>query len=209
MKVRMIAALTGVCAVLGFGVAFAAQSTTPATTASTTTKTAATTTTTTTKAVASTSKTAATTAAATATSNNLQPQTIRGDIVSVASTNAKLSSFLNAAQKADLTSTLQGKGPYTVFIPNNAAFARVSTASLNALMANQKKLASVLTYHLLPGKLLPAQLTGQTLKTVDGVNVSFKTSHGNLMINNATVLAGPVVTNNGVIYVINSVLMPK
>lgn len=208
MKVRMIAALTGVCAVLGFGVAFAAQSTTPATTTSTTAKTAATTTTT--KAVASTSKTAATTAAATtAASNNLQPQTIRGDIVSVASTNAKLSSFLNAAQKADLTSTLQGKGPYTVFIPNNAAFARVSTASLNALIANQKKLASVLTYHLLPGKLLPAQLTGQTLKTVDGVNVSFKTSHGNLMINNATVLAGPVVTNNGVIYVINSVLMPK
>lgn len=106
--------------------------------------------------------------------------------------------------------TLKGKGPFTVFAPTDAAFAKISNATLNALLANKTQLTAVLTYHVVPGKVMSTDLkNGMMAKTVQGENLTITLENGSVMVNNAKVVQADIVCTNGVIHVIDTVLMPK
>lgn len=131
--------------------------------------------------------------------------------------NSKDHTTLVAAVKAaGLVDTLSGKGPFTVFAPTNDAFAKLPAGTVDTLVKpeNKKTLTKILTYHVVPGKLNAAQLKdGQKLKTVEGENLTVKVSGSNVMIvdakgGSATVTIPDVNQSNGVIHVVDTVLMP-
>src|SRR5690242_3557692 len=112
-------------------------------------------------------------------------------------------------QKAGLAGTLEGKGPYTVFAPTDAAFAKVPKATLAALGKNKAKLRAVLLYHVVKGKVTAAQVVKLTsAKTLEGTPVSIRVANGKVVVGGATVTKADVLASNGVIHVINKVLIP-
>jgi len=130
-------------------------------------------------------------------------------IAAIVSNDPNFSTLLAAVQAAGLTQTLSGPGPFTVFAPTNAAFAKVPADQLNALLANPTQLRAVLLYHVVPGRVTAAQVSRLTsAKTVNGANVNVSASGGMVMINDATVTKADVAASNGVIHVIDSVLLP-
>lgn len=143
--------------------------------------------------------------------NNIE--TTQGDtamktIVQTAIDDGNFTTLVKAVTAAGLVETLSGEGPFTVFAPTDAAFAKVPAATLESLLADPKALAEVLTYHVVSGKVMAsdvAQLT--TATTVQGQNVSIDTSNG-VMVNNAKVVTADVEASNGVIHVIDAVLLP-
>jgi uncharacterized surface protein with fasciclin (FAS1) repeats len=109
---------------------------------------------------------------------------------------------------ADLVETLQGAGPFTVFAPTDEAFAKIPAETLTAVLADKAKLTAILTYHVVAGKVMAADVMGLThATTVQGSDVTVDTAHG-VMINNATVTTADIECTNGVIHVIDTVLMP-
>jgi uncharacterized surface protein with fasciclin (FAS1) repeats len=135
---------------------------------------------------------------------------VDGTIVDVAAGNPAFSTLVTALQAADLVTTLQGPGPFTVFAPTNEAFAKIPASVLNFLLANPEALADVLLYHVVPGaKDLRFQFAPRDLRTVQTQDVYVDRERYTLQINNSLV-SGPVIrTDNGVIYVIDSVLLPQ
>ena len=139
------------------------------------------------------------------------------DVVANASKAPNLTTLVTAVKAAGLVETLQGKGPFTVFAPDNAAFAKVDKATLDSLLKpeNKEKLQAVLTYHVIPAKLTASELkNGQTLKTVQGETLTVVVSNGKVMLKDAnggmaTVTQADVIQSNGVAHVIDSVLLPK
>ena len=113
-----------------------------------------------------------------------------------------------ALTAAGLIDTLKGKGPFTVFAPTDAAFAKVPKADLDALLANKAKLTSVLTYHVVAGKVMAADVKAGKVKTVQGSDLTVTTA-GGVMVDQAKVTATDIVADNGVIHVIDTVIMPK
>ena len=105
--------------------------------------------------------------------------------------------------------TLKGKGPFTVFAPTDAAFAKVPKADLDALLADKAKLAAVLTYHVVPGKVMAKDVKAGKVKTVQGSELTVATDGGGVMVDNAKVVKTDIVADNGVIHVIDSVVLPK
>jgi len=138
-------------------------------------------------------------------------QAATGDITSVAISNSNLSTLVAALKAASLVTTLQGKGPFTVFAPTNEAFSKIQPTVDSLLKpANKGKLTSVLTYHVVPGMLNAADLKdGQMLKTVEGESLKVTIQNGVVKINGATVVKADVPASNGVVHVINAVLVPK
>lgn len=131
------------------------------------------------------------------------------DIVDTAVGAGQFTTLVTAVTAAGLAETLKGKGPFTVFAPTDAAFAKVPKADLDALLADKEKLTAVLTYHVVPGKLMAADLAGKTsLKTVQGGELTLDTSNG-VSVDGATVSTADIETSNGVIHAIDSVVMPK
>lgn len=131
------------------------------------------------------------------------------DIVDTAVHAGQFNTLVTAVTAAGLVETLKGEGPFTVFAPNDEAFAKVPKADLDALLADKEKLAAVLTYHVVPGKLMAADLAGQTsLKTVQGGELMLDTSNG-VTVDGASVISADIETTNGVIHVIDSVVLPK
>lgn len=131
------------------------------------------------------------------------------DIVDTAVGAGQFSTLVTAVTAAGLVETLKGEGPFTVFAPNDEAFAKVPKADLDALLADKDKLTAVLTYHVVPGKLMAADLAGKTsLKTVQGGELTLDTTNG-VSVDGATVSTADIETSNGVIHVIDSVVMPK
>lgn len=131
------------------------------------------------------------------------------DIVDTAVGAGQFTTLVTAVTAAGLAETLKGKGPFTVFAPTDAAFAKVPKADLDALLADKEKLTAVLTYHVVPGKLMAADLAGKTsLKTVQGGELTLDTSNG-ISVDGATVSTADIETSNGVIHAIDSVVMPK
>ena len=119
------------------------------------------------------------------------------------------STLVTAVQDAGLVSTLSGPGPFTVFAPTNAAFAALPSGTLNSLLANKTALTSVLTYHVVSGEYLASKVvTLSSLMTVEGQSVTITVSGGNVKINGATVIEANVICSNGVIHVIDGVLLP-
>jgi uncharacterized surface protein with fasciclin (FAS1) repeats len=111
--------------------------------------------------------------------------------------------------KAGLVGTLQGKGPFTVFAPTDAAFAKVPKATLAALAKNRAKLRAVLLYHVVKGKVTAAQaMKLHSAKTLEGKSLSIEVSGGKVLVGGATVIKPNVMASNGVIHVINKVLIP-
>jgi len=131
------------------------------------------------------------------------------DVVDTAVAAGDFKTLAAALEKADLVNTLKGKGPFTVFAPTDAAFAKVPKADLDALLADKAKLAAVLTYHVVPGKVMAKDVKAGKLKTVQGSDLTVATDGGAVMVDNAKVVKTDIVTDNGVIHVIDSVVLPK
>ena len=131
-------------------------------------------------------------------------------IAAVASGNADLSTLVAALTAGDLVTTLEGTGPYTVFAPTNAAFSDIhSTVDTLLEPGNKTDLQQVLTYHVVPGTYTAADLKdGQKLKTVEGQDLTVSVKDGVVKVNDATVEAADVNASNGVVHVINKVLVP-
>lgn len=130
------------------------------------------------------------------------------DIVDTAVAAGNFKTLAAALTAADLIGTLKGKGPFTVFAPTDAAFAKIPKADLDALLKDKAKLTSILTYHVVPGKVLAADVKAGKVKTVQGSEITVTTA-GGVMVDKAKVTATDIVADNGVIHVIDTVIMPK
>ena len=130
------------------------------------------------------------------------------DIVDTAVAAGSFKTLATALGAADLVGTLKGKGPFTVFAPTDEAFAKIPKADLDALLKDKKKLTAVLTYHVVPGKVMAADVKAGKVKTVQGSEVTIATT-GGVTVNNAKVTKTDIAASNGVIHVIDTVLMPK
>ena len=130
------------------------------------------------------------------------------DIVDTAVAAGSFKTLVTALQAAGLVETLKGKGPFTVFAPTDEAFAKIPKADLDALIADKAKLTKVLTYHVVAGKVMAADVIKLKLaKTVEGEMAKIDTSSG-VKVNGANVVKADVEASNGVIHVIDSVLLP-
>jgi uncharacterized surface protein with fasciclin (FAS1) repeats len=134
------------------------------------------------------------------------------DIVDTAVAAGSFKTLVAAVQAADLVHTLKGPGPLTVFAPTDAAFRKLPKGTLASLLKpeNKHKLVEILTYHVVPGKVMAADLAGKTtdVATVEGDQVHIDGRHG-VRVNDAHVVKADIVADNGVIHVINKVLLPK
>lgn len=131
------------------------------------------------------------------------------DIVDTAVSTGKFKTLAAALEAAGLIETLKGKGPFTVFAPTDEAFAKLPEGTVEKLLKDKKALTAILTYHVVPGKVMAADVVKlDSAKTVQGKNVTVSTKGENVMINNARVLKADVGTSNGVIHVIDTVLLP-
>jgi uncharacterized surface protein with fasciclin (FAS1) repeats len=130
------------------------------------------------------------------------------DIVDTAVSAGSFNTLVVALKTAGLVETLKGKGPFTVFAPNDAAFAKIPKAQLDALLADKGKLTKVLTYHVVPGKVMAGDVKPGAVKTVEGSNLTVSTT-GGVMVDQAKVIKTDIAASNGVIHVIDSVVMPK
>jgi uncharacterized surface protein with fasciclin (FAS1) repeats len=131
------------------------------------------------------------------------------NLVQTAIAAGQFKTLASLLQKAGLAATLEGKGPYTVFAPTDAAFAKVPKATLASLATNKAKLRAVLLYHVVKGKVTAAQaMKLHTAKTLEGKPVSIQVKGGKVIVGGATVTKANVLASNGVIHVINKVLIP-
>ncbi len=130
------------------------------------------------------------------------------DIVDTAVAAGNFKTLATALQAAGLVDTLKGPGPFTVFAPTDAAFAKIPKADLDALLKDKAKLTAVLTYHVVPGKVMAKDVKAGKVKTVQGSELTVSTV-GGVMVDNAHVTATDIAADNGVIHVIDSVVMPK
>ena len=133
------------------------------------------------------------------------------DIVDTAAAAGDFTTLLAAAEAAGLVDTLKGDGPFTVFAPNDAAFAALPEGTVESLLKpeNKDQLVSILTYHVIPGKIMKGDLSnGDKPETVQGTNVEISID-GGVMIDKANVIATDIEASNGVIHVIDGVITPQ
>lgn len=131
------------------------------------------------------------------------------DIVETAVAAGSFNTLATALQAAGLVNVLKGEGPFTVFAPTDEAFAALPAGTLEALLADKEKLTAVLTYHVVPGNVGSAQVVSLSkATTVNGADIAIMVHDGQVMINDATVVTADVAASNGVIHVINKVILP-
>ncbi|MGE0042668.1 MAG: fasciclin domain-containing protein [Vicinamibacterales bacterium] len=134
------------------------------------------------------------------------------DIVDTAVAAGQFKTLAAALQAAGLVDTLKGDGPFTVFAPTDAAFAKLPKGTVEELLKpeNKAKLTAILTYHVVPGKVMAADVVKLTeAKTVEGESLTISTMGGTVKVDNATVTATDIAASNGVIHVIDTVVLPK
>jgi uncharacterized surface protein with fasciclin (FAS1) repeats len=132
------------------------------------------------------------------------------DIVETAVAAGSFKTLIAAVQAAGLAETLKGKGPFTVFAPTDEAFAKLPAGTVEALLKDKEKLTAILTYHVVAGDVRAAQaMKLNTAKTVNGKSLSITVKDGNVMIDNAKVVKADIAASNGVIHVIDTVVLPK
>lgn len=130
-------------------------------------------------------------------------------IVDIAVADGRFKTLVAALNAAGLTETLKGPGPFTVFAPTDDAFAKLPPGTVDALLQDPVKLKGILLYHVVPGRLTAADVVKHTeLQTAQGATVKITVSSGKVMINNATVIQPDVSASNGIIHVIDTVLLP-
>ena len=134
-----------------------------------------------------------------------------GDIVDTAVSAGSFKTLVAAVTAADLVSTLKSKGPFTVFAPTDAAFGKLPAGTLESLLKpeNKAKLVAILTYHVVPGKVMASDIAGKSLKvaSVQGSKISIE-AHSGVMVDKANVVKADVEASNGVIHVIDTVILP-
>lgn len=134
------------------------------------------------------------------------------NIVQVAAEAGSLNTLVTAVKAAGLAETLQGPGPFTVFAPTDAAFAKLPAGTIDALLKDKEKLASILTFHVLSGKVMAADVirsNGAKPTTVNGLPLEIVVRGGKVYVNGAQVVTADIVASNGVIHVIDAVLLPS
>ena len=131
-------------------------------------------------------------------------------VVAAAAANEDFSTLVAAVKAAGLAETLSGEGPFTVFAPTNEAFEKLPEGTVEMLLKpeNKEKLVAILTYHVVPGKVMAADVKTMDVKTVEGSEASIVVADDAVKIDEATVTATDIVTGNGVIHVIDTVIMP-
>lgn len=132
-------------------------------------------------------------------------------LVHVASKDDRFTTLVKAVKAADLADTLKSKGPFTVFAPTNQAFSKLPDGTVETLLKpeNKDKLRAVLTYHVVPKKVMSADLSGTTMaETVNGKKLEISAEYGEVTANNANVVATDIEADNGVIHVVDSVVLP-
>jgi uncharacterized surface protein with fasciclin (FAS1) repeats len=131
------------------------------------------------------------------------------DIVDTAVSAGKFNTLATALTEAGLVDTLKGEGPFTVFAPTDEAFAKLPPGTVEGLLADKAKLTAVLTYHVVPGKVMAANAAKLTsARTVQGSEIKIAANGGTVKINDATVTAADIEASNGVIHVIDTVILP-
>lgn len=132
------------------------------------------------------------------------------DIVDTAVAAGSFNTLVAAVQAAGLVETLKGEGPFTVFAPTDEAFAKLPAGTVENLLKpeNKDQLVAVLTYHVVPGKVMAADVKPGEVKTVQGSTAEITAADGKVMIDNAQVVKTDIVTSNGVIHVIDQVILP-
>src|SRR5688500_19060770 len=134
------------------------------------------------------------------------------NVVDTAVAAGSFKTLAKALQAADLVDTLKGAGPFTVFAPTDEAFAKLPAGTVESLLKpeNKDKLTAVLTYHVVSAKAMASDVASMdSATTVQGGKVTLKSADGKVMVNNATVIKADIAASNGVIHVIDTVLMPK
>lgn len=133
------------------------------------------------------------------------------DIVGVAASAGSFNTLVAAVKAAGLADTLKGPGPFTVFAPTDEAFAKLPAGTVESLLKpeNKQKLAGILTFHVIPGKVMASDVKTMQAKTVNGQNLAIKAGAGGVTVNGANVTATDIPATNGVIHVIDTVVMPK
>jgi len=141
---------------------------------------------------------------------NAEHPAAAGDIVSVATGAGNFKTLIAAIKAAGLLETLQGKGPFTLFAPTDEAFAKLPAGTLDELLKpeNKAKLAGLLSYHVVPGKVMAADVKTMKAKTVNGQELSLKVEGKSVMCDGAKVLKADIAATNGVIHAIDAVVMP-
>src|SRR5271166_3410300 len=141
-----------------------------------------------------------------------RPKPASKDIVDTAVAAGSFKTLVAALQAAGLVDTLKSNGPFTVFAPDDAAFAKLPAGTVENLLKpeNKSKLVAILTYHVVPGKVMSKDIVGKkmTVKTVEGMQASIDATNG-VSIDNAKVVKADIETSNGVIHVIDTVIIPK
>lgn len=156
-------------------------------------------------------KTAAFAVAAIALSLSAVAKAPQSDIVDTAVSSKQFPTLVSLVQKAGLVETLKGKGPFTVFAPSEAAFKKLPKKTLDAVLNDNELLKKVLLYHVVPGKVTAAdvvKLDGKSAATAQGSKVKISVKHGKVMIDKSNVIKTDIMASNGVIHVIDTVLMP-
>ena len=132
------------------------------------------------------------------------------NIVEIASSDDNFSTLVTAVKTAGLVETLSSEGPFTVFAPTNEAFAKLPKETLDAVLADKEQLTAILTYHVVSGKVMAKDVVNlESAKTVQGGSLKIETVGGNVMIDNAKVIKADIEAKNGVIHVIDTVLIPR
>jgi len=131
------------------------------------------------------------------------------NIVQVAAGNKDFSTLVGLVQEAGLVDALQAQGPYTVFAPTNEAFSKVPADTLKALKADKEMLKKVLLYHVVKGKVMSSDVNPGMVPTLEGQDLTIKVDEGKVMVNNAQIIGVDVKASNGVIHVIDQVLVPN
>lgn len=138
---------------------------------------------------------------------------VKADIVDTAVTAGSFNTLVTAVKAAGLVDTLKGDGPFTVFAPTDAAFAALPSGTVENLLKpeNKDQLIAVLTYHVVPGRVYSKDLSGKKLSagTVQGSTVDIDATMGGVKVDNASVVKADIKTSNGVIHVIDQVILPK
>ncbi len=131
------------------------------------------------------------------------------DIVDTAVAAGQFTTLVAAVKAAGLVDTLKGPGPFTVFAPTDAAFAKLPPGTVDGLLKDPAKLRTVLTYHVVAGRVMAKDVRTGDVKTVQGQNAALKVEGGGVRINDATVVRADVAATNGVIHAIDTVILPK
>ena len=135
----------------------------------------------------------------------------KADIVETAVKAGSFKTLVAAVKAADLVKTLKSEGPFTVFAPTDEAFAKLPKGTLDSLLKpeNKKKLQDILTYHVVAAKVPAAKVASGKVKMVNGKNIKVKVASGKVTVNKANVIKTDIMTSNGIIHVIDKVIIPK